>query len=129
MPLSCRARRRSAWQRLAIGGVTTNGVRSIAKRERPIQMFVDGDVQIRHRRSNRRGFDLEKQVAPAHGVVLMDDPFMLDGKHAIQILTLQRYKSRSGLSGRPSESSIELLNIGLLEKTVRPFQRGDPPHA
>src|SRR5262245_10563951 len=51
--------------------------------------------------------------------------FVLDGKDAIQIRTVQWHKSGSSLCRRPREFPVELLDIELLQKPVRRLQRRD----
>ena len=113
MPVSCRGPRWSRHERFALRAITAEGVWPIPNGQRAIQMFVNGDVQVCHRGSQQSGFDLKEMVGPTHGVVFVHNAFVLDGKHAIQILPLQWHKSRSSLSCRPSEFSIELRNVGL----------------
>src|SRR2546423_7068774 len=111
MPLSYRAPRWSRDHGLAAGGISTDSVRTVPDRECAIQMLIDDDVQIRHRRSKAGGLDLQQQVLPSHGVVLVDHAFMLDGKNAIQILSFRWHKCRPRLSRRPGKLLIELLDI------------------
>ena len=79
------------WSRLkcfTVGAVAAQLMRAIADAYRCIQVFIDDDLHVRHRGSNQRWLDLEVPICPSHGVVLVHDAFVLDGKNAIQILPL-----------------------------------------
>ena len=98
---------------------------AVTDRDGAIQMFVHDDIQIGHRRANARGLNLEKQISPTHGVVFIDDAFMLDGKNTIQVQPPQRYERRSCLCGWPGELLIKLADVGVPQKFVGRCQRGD----
>src|SRR5262245_46807142 len=104
MSLSCRAPRRSRLERFAAGRIAANRVWTVPDAELSIQMLIDDDVQIGHRRSQPCGLDLQQQVVPSYGVVLMDHAFVMDGKDTIQILSFQRHKRRALFCRRPRKT-------------------------
>src|SRR5262245_39778899 len=125
MPLPCRAPPWSRAKRFTAGGIAANSVWTVADGECAIQMLVNDDVQLRHRRSQPCGLDLQQQVVPSYGVVLIDDALVMDGKDTIQIVSFQGNKRRALLCRRPRKPSIESPDIELPQKIIGGFRCRD----
>src|SRR4030095_12202476 len=93
-------------------------MRAIAQSERAVQMLVDQDTTSRQGGAPALRLDLEYGVCPSDGVVLIDDSFVLDREHPVQVRALYSQKCCSGLCRSNGKLFVELGYVGLAQEGI-----------
>src|SRR5258706_1429591 len=83
-----------------------------------VQMLMNGDATTGQRRPQLTALELPDLVGEAHRVIARDDALVLQCEDQVKIFASQRHESSPALTGRLTETLIELLHILLPEKTV-----------
>src|SRR5262245_64647466 len=86
-------------QKLASGVITSQDMRSVVNADGPIQVLTDQDAASSHSETERLLWNLETAAFKSHGVVVVDDAFMLLREDLVQIVASIREKGGPRLLG------------------------------
>src|SRR5947207_10546574 len=100
-------------------------MRTKGNRNRLVQMLVNGDSATGERRAQLTTFELPGLIGETHRVIAGDDALVVQGEDQVKVFASQRHESSPALTGRLTETLIELLHILLPEKTVGLLQSID----
>src|SRR6267154_259079 len=92
-------------------------------------MLVNGDATTGERGAQLTTLQLPGLVSETDRIIAGHDTLVLQREHQVEILASQRHESSPTLTGRLTETLIELLHILLLEKTIGLLQSLDLPRA
>src|SRR6266480_6769632 len=92
-------------------------------------MLMNCDSTAGERRAQLTTLQLPSLVGETDRIIAGHDTFVLPREHQVQILASQRHESSPTLTGRLTETLIELRHILLPKKTVGISQSLDLPGA
>src|SRR5258708_3992892 len=90
-----------------------------------VQMLMNGDSTTGEGRAQLTALELPDLVGETHRVIARDHAFVLQCEDQVEILAPERHKGSAPLTGRLTETLIELLHILLPEKTIGLLQSLD----
>src|SRR5260370_4044336 len=94
-------------------------------RNRLVQMMVNDDATTSQSGAQLTALELPDLVGETHRVIARDDALMLEREDQVKVLAPKRHKSSAPLTGRLTETLIELLHVLLPEKTIGLLQGTD----
>src|SRR5260370_37740625 len=100
-------------------------MRTKGNRDRLVQMLMNGDATTGQGRAQLTALELPDLVGEAHRVIARDDAFVLQREHQVEVLAPQRHESSAPLTGRLTETLVELLHVVLPKKTIGLLQSLD----
>src|SRR2546426_11863000 len=102
-------------------------MRTKGNRDRLVQMLMNDHPTTRERRAQLTAFELPGLVGKTHRVIARDDALVLPREDHLQVFAPQRYESSAALTGRLTETLIELRHIFRSQKTIGLPQSFDLP--
>src|SRR6266446_3080767 len=92
-------------------------------------MLMNGDATTGERGAQLTTLQLPGLVGETDRIIAGHDALVLQREHQVQILASPRHESSPTLTGRLTETLIELLHILLMEKPIGLLQSIDLPGA
>ncbi len=102
-------------------------MRTKGDRDGLVQMLMNGDSTTGERRAQLTTLELPGLVGETDRIIAGHDALVLQGEDQVKIFASQGHESRPTLTGRLTETLIELLHVLLTEKTIGLLQSLDPP--